>query len=1517
MQPCEEVDTGVDVGRNETALTSAEPRRPGRVRVRSLAARAAAVLLAAVAALLALPLQAQAQTEVWSSTLTVRDNVGVLGCSNFFTNNHCSVHLSDDDFTHDSTDYAITIIFLRTNGRLEVNLDTNLTTATQALTLNIDGTAFAFEDADTKGINFRNWNNSGLSWTAGNTVSLTLTEAEADTTPPALSTGHQVDATGRPIYLIFDEDLDGTNLPPASAFTVTAAGAAVPVTLVQVGTGASSATLLLDLAAFIGEGWAVTVSYTDPTSGDDAAALQDAAGNDVASFSNLAITNNSTVDTTPPSPESAAVATSGTSVSVTFNEDLDIAVQFLPAAVVDAFTLTADGVDLDIDRVSAPATNALLIRLPTGTTISQSQTVKLSYDKTVAGADALEDAAGNEVASFSNVAVTNNSTVDITPPRPESAAVATSGTSVSVTFDKDLDLAVEFLPAAVVDAFTVTADGVDLDIDRVSVPATNALLIRLPTGTTISQSQTVKLSYDKTVAGADALEDAAGNEVASFTDVAVTNNSTVALDTTLSTGHGLVSIADASANENDDFLMFEVTLSRSFPNTVKVDFETISGGTATEGVDYWAHDYTHVIPAGETTVQMGFALIADTVDDAGETVKVRLSNARLIDGYGDKIADLDITTAEATGTINAPSTSTTTVPGLTIGIKDATGREDNGWLVFKVRLSQKYDDYVCYDFETISGGTATEGTDYIKRPKVRHWVQIRKRVDKPFVRIIDDSVNDDGETVKVKISNARLCNDASQTLSITRAEATGTIRNTEEGVSEPDPLTASFTGVPESHDGASAFTFGLTFSEEVKLSYRTLRDEAFNVGGGAVRKAKRRQQGSNQGWTITVEPDGSGAVAIQLPETSNCNASGAICTAAGQPLSHSLSKTVAGPVGISVADARVDENEGAALSFAVTLSRAASGPVTVEYATSDGTATAGVDYTATSGTLTFQSGDTSKTISVAVLDDSHDEGEETLTLSLSNASGGRVTDGEATGTIENRDPMPRAFLARFGRAAAVHVVEHVEERIQAQRKPGTQARFAGQELRRDTLDEMALGLLSRLGASVGANRSGAGLQTPMAAGPMDAAAGPEGGLDRREHSGMGLGGGDLLTGSAFVLNHETGRGGVLSFWSRGGRSSFNGREGDLSLDGRVRTTMFGADYAKGPLVMGLSLANSRGRGGYAGVDIGEVVSSVTGLYPWLGYQVTDRLTVWGVTGYGKGALTLTPGEGTALKSGLSMAMAAGGLRGDLADSLVGGFGLAFKADVLWVGTGIEGMEGPRGASGSDRCNGNPFADRAGDLARLQLWAQVVAATEPGGRAAARRRGRRDGSGRGLRRRFDRIGHLERAVGRRAGADAAGASGRRVLRAGRVAVVQLQPDAVHGAGLHSTTDPVLGRTGDERRRGAVGPGDDGGHDRWRARERQPPRCGGRLRVAGGKPLRGNAEARPEYVRAWPGLPVRLQPRGAQPGESGLRAGHRCAAAREPEAGQRGQRVPRPGHAALVDPCREPACAASKITHQRSL
>ena len=75
----------------------------------------------------------------------------------------------------------------------------------------------------------------------------------------------------------------------------------------------------------------------------------------------------------------------------------------------------------------------------------------------------------------------------------------------------------------------------------------------------------------------------------------------------------------------------------------------------------------------------------------------------------------------------------------------------------------------------------------------------------------------------------------------------------------------------------------------------------------------------------------------------------------------------------------------------------------MDYATSDGTATAGEDYAAASGTLTFAAGDTSKTVAVTVTDDAADELGETLALTLSNASGAAIADATATGTIEDDD----------------------------------------------------------------------------------------------------------------------------------------------------------------------------------------------------------------------------------------------------------------------------------------------------------------------------------------------------------------------------------------------------------------------------------------------------------------------------------------------------------------------------------
>ena len=102
---------------------------------------------------------------------------------------------------------------------------------------------------------------------------------------------------------------------------------------------------------------------------------------------------------------------------------------------------------------------------------------------------------------------------------------------------------------------------------------------------------------------------------------------------------------------------------------------------------------------------------------------------------------------------------------------------------------------------------------------------------------------------------------------------------------------------------------------------------------------------------------------------------------------------------LSVADGEATGGDDATLDFVVTLDPAATEEVAVDYATQDGTATAGSDYTTTSGTLTFAAGETSKTVSVPIADQTVEDGGKTFKLTLSNASGGEIADSEATGTI--------------------------------------------------------------------------------------------------------------------------------------------------------------------------------------------------------------------------------------------------------------------------------------------------------------------------------------------------------------------------------------------------------------------------------------------------------------------------------------------------------------------------------------
>ena len=476
------VDTGVDAGR--TALKRAEPGRPGRVRVRSLAARTAAVLLAAFAALLALPLQAQAQVNVpddWAlipAGLEVGDSFRLLFLSS----------TKRDGSSTNIGDYNNTVRSRAGFGHAAIQ--------EHASQFNAVGCTAAVDARDNTGTT---GTGVPIYWLNGNKVADDNADFydgnwddEANDKNESGNNGPNTSNSGN--YPLTGCDHDGTQ-------DFRALGTSTSIRVGRPNTAGS------DNGPLHGGSNTVTTSQTRPMYGLSAVFTVEATTD--ATLSGLAL-ENADDDSTIALNETFATGTKSYTASVATGVD---EITVLPETTDDGATVEyLDGSDATITDSDSNKDDQQ-VELDVG-----ANTIKVKVT-----------AADDVTTETYTVVVTRAS--DTTAPSPESAEVVVTGTSVTVIFNEDLDIAVEFLPAAVVNAFTVTADGVDLDINGVAAGALNhqnSLHILLPTGTTISENQTVKLSYDKTVAGADALEDAAGNEVASFLDFAVTNNSTVA-----------------------------------------------------------------------------------------------------------------------------------------------------------------------------------------------------------------------------------------------------------------------------------------------------------------------------------------------------------------------------------------------------------------------------------------------------------------------------------------------------------------------------------------------------------------------------------------------------------------------------------------------------------------------------------------------------------------------------------------------------------------------------------------------------------------------------------------------------------------------------------------------------------------------------------------------------------------------------------------------------------------------------
>ncbi|MCW8177701.1 beta strand repeat-containing protein, partial [Verminephrobacter aporrectodeae] len=240
-----------------------------------------------------------------------------------------------------------------------------------------------------------------------------------DTTPPVLITtgdsGPKV--TGNQLTLTYTDasNLDAVNTAAASAFAVSSAGnAAISVNSVAV--SGKTVTLTLSRAVASAE-TTVTVSYTKPTSGNNV--IQDAASNDAVSFSNQAVTHGtSAADTTPPvliTTGNSGPKVNGNQLTLTYTDASNL--DAVNTAAASAFAVSSAG-NAAIS-VNSVAVSGKTVTLTLSRTVATAETVTVSYTKPTTGNDtnAIQDAAGNDAASFAATAVQNStSAADTTPP---------------------------------------------------------------------------------------------------------------------------------------------------------------------------------------------------------------------------------------------------------------------------------------------------------------------------------------------------------------------------------------------------------------------------------------------------------------------------------------------------------------------------------------------------------------------------------------------------------------------------------------------------------------------------------------------------------------------------------------------------------------------------------------------------------------------------------------------------------------------------------------------------------------------------------------------------------------------------------------------------------------------------------------------------------------------------------------------------------------------------------------------
>jgi chitinase len=447
-----------------------------------------------------------------------------------------------------------------------------------------------------------------------------------------------------------------------------------------------------------------------------------------------------------------------------------------------------------------------------------------------------------------------------------------------------------------------------------------------------------------------------------------------------------IKIADASIVEGDagqKSLTFSLTWTGAKGGgAVSVGYAT-ADGTAVAGSDYTAKSGTASFNNGCRCATVTVSILGDNVQEGTEAFALNLSSP----------VNATIADAQAVGTIYDNEGPPAFV------VTDAAADENAGTMSFSVLMTNGSASTQTVDVAT-ADGTAVAGSDYTASSGTLTFTtgQTSKTVT---VTIGDDAVNEADETFTVGLTNG--------TIAIADTSATGTITN-----DDPEP-SVTVADVAVAENGATLeFTIATSAisGQEVDVDYSTTDVTATAGGDYTATSGTAIIPAGSTGATVdvplsddsTYEGDETFTIDLSAPY----NASIADAQAIG-----TITEDDAQP-SASIGDASVAEGSSgtATAAFTVTLSNPSAFTTSAAWATADGTAFAGSDYTAASGTVTFAPGETTAQVDVDALGDAAVEPDETFTVTLSGPNGLTLGTASGTGTIVDDDRTPTAVTVK-------------------------------------------------------------------------------------------------------------------------------------------------------------------------------------------------------------------------------------------------------------------------------------------------------------------------------------------------------------------------------------------------------------------------------------------------------------------------------------------------------------------------